>query len=180
MKMTLVVLLASGLILVPASSARPGSRPGADDKNKKEEKKKDKKEKKSSEEAEGPAESKDLNREMTRIVRELQFAMEGGSARALLSLIDPAKFDDYPRFEDMVERLMREDTLRAHFRQVTSSAQAAEGRGQSILDAEMGLSRKDASGQVLRRRQQLTLDFERTRRGWRITNITPRNYFEPL
>jgi len=31
-----------------------------------------------------------------------------------------------------------------------------------------------------RRRQQLVIDFQWTRRGWRITNITPRDYFRPL
>ena len=44
----------------------------------------------------------------------------------------------------------------------------------------MELARKDAAGQVERRRQQLELEFRRTRRGWRIINITPRNFFEPL
>ena len=41
------------------------------------------------------------------------------------------------------------------------------------------LARKDAAGQTERRRRQLEFEFERPRRGWRITNITPRTFFEP-
>jgi len=126
---------------------------------------------------------RDMNREMARLVREMQLALEGGSARALLALIDSAKFDDYPRFEDMIERLMRENTIRAHFASVSTASKSPAGspeRVQAVLDSEMELSRKDAVGQVVRRRGQLVLDVEATRRGWRITNITPRHYFEPL
>ncbi len=172
----LVLLVAAGLVLgafsVPASAGWPGQ----DDAKK--EKKDKKKEKDAGEEK--PLEAKDVNREVSRMLREMQFALEGGSSRSFLALLDSAKFDDYPRFEDSVERLMREDTIRANFRQVMISPNLAEGKAQTMVDAEMELGRKDAAGQLQRRKQQLVLDFERTRRGWRIINITPRNYFEPL
>ncbi len=48
------------------------------------------------------------------------------------------------------------------------------------LDADMEVARKDGVGQLSRRRQQLVIDWEYTRRGWRIINITPRNHFQPL
>ncbi len=126
-----------------------------------------------------PKEPKDVNREITRLLREMQSALEGGSARALLSLIDSAKFADYRLFEDTVERLLREDSIRAYFRQV-DSALPAQDKARTVVEAEMEVSRRDAAGQVERRRQELVVDFERTRRGWRIVNLTPRSYFEPL
>ncbi len=129
---------------------------------------------------EGPSNSDDIPREIARIQRDLQFALEGGSAEGVLSLIDSAKFRGYSSFQDTVERLLREDTVRAYFRQVSGSSSAEEGRARSRVDAEMQLARKDAAGQMERRRQQLELEFERTRRGWRITNIGPRKFFEPL
>ena len=49
-----------------------------------------------------------------------------------------------------------------------------------MIDAEMEMTRKDSAGQLERRRQQLVIDFQRTRRGWKITNITPREFFRPL
>lgn len=172
MKPLLVALVAAALALAPAATW-PGDKP----KDKKEGQKAEKKKKGGQDE--GP-EAEEINREITRILRDLQFALEGGSARGFLSLIDSAKFDDYLRFEDMVERLMREDTIRAYFRQVTSASSPAEGKAQTVVEAEMELGRKDAAGQLQRRRQQLVLDFGHSRRGWRIINITPRNYFEPL
>ena len=134
----------------------------------------------SGQQPEGPSNSGDIPREIARIQRDLQFALEGGSAQGVLSLIDSAKFRDYASFRDTVERLLREDTVRAYFRQVSGSSSAEEGRARSRVDAEMQLARKDAAGQMERRRQELELEFERTGRGWRITNIGPRKFFEPL
>ena len=135
--------------------------------------------KRSGQQREGPSKSDNVQQEIARIVRDLQFALEGGSAQGVLSLTDSTKFRNYASFQDTVERLVREDTIRAYFRQVSGSRSAEKDRARSRVDAEMELARKDAAGQTERRRQQLEFEFERTRRGWRITNITPRTFFEP-
>ena len=96
----------------------------------------------------------------------------------VLSSIDSAKFEDYPRFEDMIDRLTREDALRVFFRQANSSVR--DDRAQTTIDAEMELTRKDSAAPPERRRQQIVIDFELTPRGWRIVNITPREFFRPL
>ena len=75
-------------------------------------------------------------------------------------------------------RLTREDALRVFFRQVNNSIK--EDSAQTMIDAEMELTRKDSARQPERRRQQLVIDFERTSRGWKIVNITPRDFFRPL
>ena len=136
--------------------------------------------KRSGQQREGPSKSDNVQQEIARIVRDLQFALEGGSAQGVLSLTDSTKFRNYASFQDTVERLVREDTIRAYFRQVSGSRSAEKGSARSRVDAEMELARKDAAGQTERRRRQLAFEFERTRRGWRITNITPRTFFEPL
>lgn len=171
MRFLIMLLLAAGLAFGPAM-APPAT---AQDKQQDQ---KEKKNDKSGQETPPPA--KDINREVTQILRDLQFALEGGSSRGFLALIDSAKFDDYPRFQDNIERLMREDSIRAYFRTANTSPNAAEGKAQTTLDAEMEISRKNATGQAQRRKQQLVIDFENTRRGWRIINITPRSYFDPL
>lgn len=127
---------------------------------------------------ETPARREDPQRAITNVVRQMQFDLEASSRAGVLSNIDSAKFEDYPRFQDMIERLTREDTLRVFFRQVQNSIQ--EDRAQTILDAEMELTRKDSAAPPERRRQQLVIDFERTPRGWRIVNITPGEFFRPL
>jgi len=128
---------------------------------------------------EGSSQPADLDRGIARLLRDLQFALEGGSAHGVLSLIDPAKFEDYRRFEDRIERLLRQNTVRAYFAQVSSAWLAAEAKVRSTVDAELELARKDAAGQVVHRRKQLVLELERTRRGWRITRLTPPAFFDP-
>ena len=120
----------------------------------------------------------DPERALTNLIRGMQADLEGSSSRSFLANVDKTKFDDYPRFEDMIERLTREDTLRVYFRQNTHSIK--EDTAQTIVDAEMEITRKDAGGQLDRRRQQIVIDFARTSRGWKIVNITPREFFRPL
>ncbi|MBI2819575.1 MAG: hypothetical protein HYX73_06315 [Acidobacteria bacterium] len=125
-----------------------------------------------------PAGQEDPARAIARLVREMQMDLEGSSSTGVLGKIDRAKFEDYPRFRDMVERLTREDTLRVFFRQVSYSLK--EGTAQTLLDAEMEMTRKDSAVPAERRRQQITIDLELTSRGWKIVNITPREFFRPL
>ena len=127
---------------------------------------------------ETPTRREDPERAITNVVRQMQFDLEAASRAGVLSNIDSSKFEDYPRFEDMIERLTREDTLRVFFRQANNSIQ--EERAQTILDAAMELTRKDSAAPPERRRQQIVIDFERTTRGWKIVNITPREFFRPL
>ena len=127
---------------------------------------------------EQPPKQEDPARTIAQIVREVQMDLEGSSSTGVLSKIDRAKFEDYPRFQDMVERLTREDTLRVFFRQTTNSVK--EDTAQTILDAEMEMTRKDSAVPTQRRKQQITIDLARTSRGWKITNITPRDFFQPL
>lgn len=127
---------------------------------------------------EEPAKREDSEKTISTIIRQMQMDLESSSSRGVLNNIDSAKFDDYPRFEDMIEQLARENSLRVFFRQVSNSIR--ENSAQTILEAEMEMTRKDSAGQAERRRQQLVIDFELTSRGWKIINITPRDFFRPL
>ncbi|MBI1955621.1 MAG: hypothetical protein HYS38_04440 [Acidobacteria bacterium] len=127
---------------------------------------------------EEPAKREDPEKAISTIIRQMQMDLEGSSSRGVLSNIDSAKFDDYPRFEGMIEQLARENSLRVFFRQVSNSIR--ENSAQTILEAEMEMTRKDSAGQAERRRQQLVIDFALTSRGWKIINITPRDFFRPL
>lgn len=127
---------------------------------------------------EEPSPKENPERVIAQTVRQMQMDLEGSSSRSFLSHFDAAKFDDYPRFEEMIERLLRETSLRVYLRQVSSSIQ--QNTAQTTLDAEMEVTRKDAAGQIEHRRQQLVIAFERTSRGWKIVNLTPRDFFHPL
>ncbi len=180
MRTLLALLCGVGLVLgaaAPTASAQ-------DTQAKPEKPKKDKKPKttkgKADEDVPLP-DPKNTERDLNRLVKDLQFALEGGSSRGFLGYFDSAKFDDYPRFEDMVERLMRQDNLRVNFRTAFTAPAGGQtpGKSQMTLDGDMELSRKDGVGQVTRRRNQMVVEFTYTKRGWRITNLTPRDYFQP-
>jgi hypothetical protein len=117
-------------------------------------------------------------REIAGMIRELQMDLEGSSSLGVLHQIDGARFKDYPRFRDQVERLTREDTLRVYFRQLSSVVSGAAAR--TVLDAEMELTRLDSALPTQHRQEKLTIDLEQTSHGWKIVNIVPRDFFEPL
>ena len=127
---------------------------------------------------EQPAGQENPERAIARLVREMQMDLEGSSSTGMLRKIDRAKFEDFPSFRDMVERLTREDTLRVFFRQVSNALDEETAR--TVLDAEMEMTRKDSAMPAERRRQQITIDLEFTSGGWKIVNITPREFFRPL
>ncbi len=185
MRTVVAMLLAVALLwaLGPAAASVQEQTQEKQEKKKEKKAKKEKKEKKTKEEGasdEAKPTPGDLQRQLERNLHDMQFALEGSSPRSFLGYIDSAKFDDYPRFEDMVERLLREDTIRAFFRTAFAAPPTTQGKAQMAVDADMELVRKDAAGQLQRRRQQLVIDWEYTKRGWKIINITPRDFFRPL
>ncbi len=173
MKRRIAVLMSLTLALALAAPARISFAQDA-----KEDHKQDKKKKKDSG-GESTPDPKDTEKQIGRLMKDIQFDLEGGSSRSFLGLINNAKFDDYPRFEDNVERLMRENSLRVNFRTAFSAPPTAAGIAQTSVDAIMELVKKDSTGRPERRSQQLTFDFEWTNRGWKITNISPRQFFNP-
>jgi hypothetical protein len=126
--------------------------------------------------APGPDEAQ---KQIGKLMKEIQFDLEGGSARQFTSRINDAKFDDFPRFEDSVERLMRENSLRVNFRSAFTAPPTTTGVAQAAVDATMELVKKDSMAPPSRRNAQITFDFEWTNRGWKIVNITPRSFFQP-
>ncbi|GEM_PF-6523022 len=132
--------------------------------------------KKQEEHAPDPDEAK---KQLTKLMREIGFDLEGGSSRSFLQRINQSKFDDYPHFEDSVERLMREDSIRINLRTAFTAPPTPEGLAQVAVDADMELAKKDSNAKPEHRQKQLTFDFEWTSRGWMINNISPRSFFNP-
>ncbi len=172
MKSRIAMLLSLALALVLAAPAPQSLAMGQDDQ------KKPKKEKKKKGDESAPAPD-EAQKQLTKLMREIGFDIEGGSARSFLQRINQDKFNDYPHFEDNVERLMRENSLRVNFRTAFTAPPTAEGAAQVAVDADMEVVKKNSTGAPQRRTQQLTFDFEWTNRGWAIDNITPRAFFNP-
>lgn len=124
----------------------------------------------------------DAQKQLPLLIRDLQFALEGGSSRSFLNLIDAERFNDYPRFESMIERLLRENTIRMHTGMsfMTPPATPSASIAQMVVDVEMELGRKDDESSLVRRSQQLTINFDYTKKGWKIVSLGPWGLFAPL
>ncbi len=144
-------------------------------------KKKDKKKKKdepgpSAEDS--PDNAAGARRAVSRTVHDLQDGFEGHSPRRITELLDE-KFEDLPRFEDAVTQFLeRTSEMRMNFRESTSEVKGDHAT--VIVDAEMIYTDKARPAQEQRRRQRIQFDFVyNPKKGWKIFEITPRQFFEP-
>lgn len=124
----------------------------------------------------------DAETQLPRLIHDLESALESRSSRSFLNLIDAERFNDYPRFEVTIERLMRENTIRMQVgtAYTTPPATPAASIAQIVVDVEMELGRKDGHGALVRRNQQLTINFDYTKKGWKIVSLSPWSLFAPI
>jgi len=114
---------------------------------------------------------------LARTLSQLGEIMEAKSARRLAEML-ATDMEDLPRFEDAVTELFRQSgELRVFLR--PASTEVKGNRATMIVDAEMIYSRRDRPGTDQRRRDRIQFDFVLTREGWKIYQITPREFFLP-
>lgn len=178
MRKLMSVLLALGLILAagPAVLVRAQA---TEEKPKEEKKEKKDKKKKSKDQTTEPTGSEaDIRKALTQTLRDFTNGFEGQMPRSALDTVLTDRFYDYPRFEDGVEQFLRSTSeLRIFTRQV--NVQLKEDRAVMIVDAEMQFTPRSDPTRQQRRSTQITFDFQRTPKGWKITEINPRSFFLP-
>ena len=113
---------------------------------------------------------------VARVVREFNSNIEGQSTFSIRQVIDDKNFYDYPRFEEELERLFRSVAeMRIYTRRV--NVQSNDERAIAVVEVDLEFVDRLNPTQRTRRREQLTFDFHRTPRGWKITEIKPREFF---
>jgi hypothetical protein len=144
-------------------------------------KKKDKKKKK--DDSGGGAEDAPDNvagakRAIKRSLGDFQDGFEGKSPRRVTDMLDD-RFEDLPRFEDAVTQFLeRTSEMRMNLRESTTEIKADHAT--VIVDAEMIFTDKAKPTQDQRRRERVQFDFVyNPKKGWKIFEITPRQFFEP-
>ena len=143
-------------------------------------KKKDKK-KKQDEPSPGSEDSPDnvagARRAIKRVLSDLQDGFEGHSPRRVTGSLDE-RFEDLPRFEDAVTQFLeRTSEMRINLRESTTEVKGDHAT--VIVDAEMIFTDKAKPTQDQRRRQRIQFDFVYSpKKGWKIFEITPRQFFE--
>ena len=157
------------------TQAQPDSQPAQDDKDKaKKDKKKKKKDKGSVDDVTAPTIFSDAVAQS--VLQQLTDGLEGHSDRLMLSAFDDNKMDGYLSFEDQILAFFeRYDSFRVHFR--ISQATTEGSKGVVLVDIEMEEIPRSATGQPVRKRDQMRFEMERGKKGWKIVDLRPRGFF---
>src|SRR5262249_33100606 len=145
-------------------------------------KKKDKKDRKKQDEPAPGDDSPDnisaIKRVIKRGINNFKDGFEGHSPRRVTDMLDD-KFEDLPRFEDAVTQFLeRTSEMRMNFRESTTEIKGDHAI--VIVDAEMIYTDKAKPTQDQRRKERVQFDFVyNPKKGWKIFEITPRQFFEP-
>ena len=144
-------------------------------KDKKKDKKKKPQDEPSAEDA--PDNVAGAKRAIKRVLSDFQDGFEGHSPRRVTDSLDE-RFDDFPRFEDAVTQFLeRSSEMRINLRE--SSTELKADHATVIVDAEMIFTDKAKPSQDQRRRERIQFDFVfNPKKGWKILEITPRQFFE--
>ncbi len=186
-KLNLALVLAMALAGLPVSAATfaisepvPSPQDQQQPPDQTKDKKKDKK-KKQDEPSPGSEDSPDnvagARRAIKRVLSDLQDGFEGHSPRRVTGSLDE-RFEDLPRFEDAVTQFLeRTSEMRINMRESTTEVKGDHAT--VIVDAEMIYTDKAKPTQDQRRRQRIQFDFVySSKKGWKIFEITPRQFFE--
>ncbi len=186
-KVNLALVLAMAVAGLPVSAAAfaisqpvPSPQDQQQPPDQTKDKKKDKK-KKQDEPSPGSEDSPDnvagARRAIKRVLSDLQDGFEGHSPRRVTDSLDE-RFEDLPRFEDAVTQFLeRTSEMRINLRESTTEVKGDHAT--VIVDAEMIFTDKAKPTQDQRRRQRIQFDFVYSpKKGWKIFEITPRQFFE--
>ena len=111
-----------------------------------------------------------------RLLQDLRDGLEGHSQRRMLSAFDADKFDGYLQFEDQIAAFFNKyESFRVYFRIVQSAAE----RPKSVMLVEVQLEEipRAITSPPVRKNGQLRFELERGRKGWKIVDLNPRDFF---
>ena len=180
-KLALALAIVIALAALPLCTAAFASRHPSAWQQDEPDKKKDKKKKKDDSGA-GAEDSPDnvagAKHAIKRSLGDFQDGFEGKSPRRVTDMLDD-RFEDLPRFEDAVTQFLeRTSEMRMNLRESTTEIKADHAT--VIVDAEMIFTDKAKPTQDQRRRERVQFDFVyNPKKGWKIFEITPRQFFEP-
>lgn len=121
---------------------------------------------------------RNTRRRVSRVLRNYTNGMEMMSPSAALAMVDRDRFFDYPRFEEELTNFLRSlGEMRLFVREVNT--QLKDSRAVMVVDVRMVFTSRQDTSQRGERSSQITFDFQRTDRGWKIIEINPRNFFLP-
>jgi len=110
------------------------------------------------------------------LLEKLVDGLEGHSDRAMLSVFDNEKVENYPTFQLQIVALFRYyDSFRVHYRMAQTTGVGSKGL--ALVDFEMDELPRSSDDQPVRKRDQLRFEMERGNKGWKIVDVQPRGFF---
>ncbi|HZQ90508.1 MAG TPA: hypothetical protein VFA60_01805 [Terriglobales bacterium] len=101
--------------------------------------------------------------------------LEGHSQRLMLSAFDLEKMDGGLTFEDQIEAMFqRYEGFRVHYRILQNSVEGEKAVVMVLFEMEELPKNGNAP---IRKSSQVKFEMERGRKGWKITDFSPRGFF---
>jgi len=110
------------------------------------------------------------------VLNDLRDGLEGHTQRLMLSAFDADKMDGYLQFEDQIEAFFNKYTsFNVYFRIAQS---ATEGpKGIVLVDIQLEEIPRGNASPPIRKSGQMRFELERGKKGWKIVDFSPRNFF---
>jgi len=111
-----------------------------------------------------------------RVLNHLRDGLEGHTPRRMLAAFDADKMDGYLEFRDQIQAFFnRYESFRVYFRIVQSAGEG--GKGVALVDIQLEAVPLSTISPPVRRNGQVRFELERGRKGWKIVDFNPRNFF---
>jgi hypothetical protein len=110
------------------------------------------------------------------VLNDLRDGLEGHTPRQMLSAFDADKMDGYLEFKDQIQAFFNQyESFRVYFRIVQSATEGAKGI--VLVDIQLEEIPRGAISPPVRKSGQIRFELERGRKGWKIVDFNPRNFF---
>ncbi len=115
-----------------------------------------------------------------RLMRQVRDGLVAGDADAALAAFDRDNMVGYREFAAQLQEFLRTwENVRVYYQIVQSAEKdCATACGTATVQFEMEANNVQTQLPATRRGAQIELTFQRTDRGWRIVNLTPRDIFQ--
>ena len=110
------------------------------------------------------------------VLNDLRDGLEGHTQRLMLSAFDADKMDGYLQFEDQIEAFFNRYTSFSVYFRIAQSA--TEGpKGIVLVDIQLEEIPRGNTSPPVRKNGQIRFELERGKKGWKIVDFNPRNFF---
>jgi hypothetical protein len=110
------------------------------------------------------------------VLNDLRDGLEGHTQRLMLSAFDADKMDGYLEFEDQIEAFFNRYSAFTVFFRIAQTATDGP-KGIVLVDIQLEENPRGATSPPVRKNGQVRFELERGKKGWKIIDFSPRNFF---